>query len=43
MINQVKRPCTVVLDTMNYWIENKFDALMEAIGKVEMLVIDEVS
>jgi len=41
VIGQVKRPCTVVLDTMNFWIENKFDALMEAIGKVDMLVINE--
>ena len=41
VIDQVKRPCTVVLDTMNFWIESKFDALMEAIGKVDMLVINE--
>jgi len=26
---------------MNFWIESKFKALMEAISKVEMLVINE--
>ncbi len=41
VIGQVGKGSTVVLDTMNFWIENKFDALMEAIGKVDMLVINE--
>jgi len=41
VINQIKKPATVVLDTMNFWIENKLDALMDAIGKVDMLVINE--
>jgi sugar/nucleoside kinase (ribokinase family) len=41
VIDQINRPATVVLDTMNFWIENKFDALIAAIGKVDMLVINE--
>ena len=41
VINQVKKPVAVVLDTMNFWIENKYDALMEAIKRVDMLVINE--
>jgi len=32
VIDQIEWPATVVLDTMNFWIENKFDALMDAIG-----------
>ena len=41
VIDQIEGPATVVLDTMNFWIENKFDALMDAIGKIDMLVINE--
>ncbi len=41
VIDQVKRPVALVLDTMNFWIENKFDALMEVIRRVDMLVINE--
>jgi sugar/nucleoside kinase (ribokinase family) len=41
VVGQIKRPVALVLDTMNFWIENKFDALMEVISKVDMLVINE--
>lgn len=41
VIDQVKRPVALVLDTMNFWIENKFDQLMEVIKRVDMLVINE--
>jgi sugar/nucleoside kinase (ribokinase family) len=41
VIDQVKKPVALVLDTMNFWIENKFDALMEVIRRVDMLVINE--
>ncbi|MBP1749010.1 MAG: adenosine kinase [Deltaproteobacteria bacterium] len=41
VIDQVKRPVALVLDTMNFWIENKFDMLMEVIRRVDMLVINE--
>ena len=41
VIGQVKKPVALVLDTMNFWIENKFDALMEVIRRVDMLVINE--
>ncbi|MBA4417497.1 MAG: sugar kinase [Syntrophus sp. (in: bacteria)] len=41
VIGQIKRPLALVLDTMNFWIENKFQALMEVISKVDMLVINE--
>lgn len=41
VIEQVKKPVALVLDTMNFWIENKLDALMEVIRRVDMLVINE--
>ena len=34
-------PELVVMDTMNYWIENTPDALSEALGKVDVLVIND--
>ncbi len=41
VIGQVKKPVALVLDTMNFWIENKFDQLVEVIKRVDMLVINE--
>ena len=42
VINQIKNPNTVVaLDTMNFWIENKFNALIDVVKRVDMLVINE--
>ncbi|MDD3844800.1 MAG: PfkB family carbohydrate kinase [Syntrophorhabdaceae bacterium] len=41
VIDQVERPAALVLDTMNFWIENKYDALMKVIARVDMLVINE--
>jgi sugar/nucleoside kinase (ribokinase family) len=41
VISQVKSPTAIVLDTMNFWIENKFDRLMDVIEKVHMLIINE--
>jgi len=41
VISQVRAPTAIVLDTMNFWIENKFDHLMDVIEKVHMLIINE--
>ncbi len=41
VIGQVHEPRSIVLDTMNFWIENKFERLMEVIEKVQMLIINE--
>jgi sugar/nucleoside kinase (ribokinase family) len=41
VISQVHTPTAIVLDTMNFWIENKLDSLMDVIEKVHMLVINE--
>jgi sugar/nucleoside kinase (ribokinase family) len=41
VIGQVTSPKAIVLDTMNFWIENKFDQLMDVISKVDIVVINE--
>ncbi len=41
VIDQVNSPEAIVLDTMNFWIENKRDELMKVIERVHMLVINE--
>lgn len=41
VIGQVHEPTSIVLDTMNFWIENKFESLMKVIEKVHMLIINE--
>lgn len=42
VIDQMKNPTAVVaLDTMNFWIENSFDALIEVIKRVDILIINE--
>lgn len=41
VISQVHAPTAIVLDTMNFWIENKLDRLMDVIEKVHMLIVNE--
>lgn len=41
VIEQVKPSAVIALDTMNFWIENKFDQLMDVISRVDMLVFNE--
>ncbi len=41
VLSQVASPKLVVMDTMNYWIENKKDKLLEVIGKVDVLLLNE--
>ena len=41
VIDQVRSPAAIVLDTMNFWIEHKYDQLMDVIRRVHMLVINE--
>lgn len=41
-IDQIKnREAYVALDTMDFWIESKRDALMEVIKRVDMIVVNE--
>jgi len=41
ILRQVRRPKLIALDTMNYWIENCGETLREAIGKVDILLVNE--
>lgn len=41
VLEQVKRPKLIACDTMNYWIENKRQALLRTISRVDLLVINE--
>lgn len=36
-----KRPKLIVLDTMNYWMDNTWDALMEVIREIDVIVIND--
>jgi len=41
VLDQVKNPKLVALDTMNFWIEGKPDKLKEAVSRVDIFVINE--
>jgi len=41
VLDQVENPKLVALDTMNFWIESKPDKLKEAVGRVDIFVINE--
>jgi len=41
VLDQVKNPKLVALDTMNFWIEGKQDKLKEAVSKVDVFIINE--
>src|SRR5512134_1221542 len=41
ILRQVRRPALVALDTMNFWIENSPGPLRQAIGKVDILLVNE--
>jgi sugar/nucleoside kinase (ribokinase family) len=41
VLKQVDDPEFVALDTMNFWIEGKKDALIEVLKRVDMVVINE--
>ncbi len=42
VIKQIpKRPKLVVLDTMNFWMDNAWDELMEVIGKIDVITIND--
>ena len=35
------RPKLIILDTMNYWMEHTWDSLLEVIGKVDVITIND--
>lgn len=41
ILKQARRPKLVACDTMNYWIEGKFESLLETLKYVDVLLVDE--
>jgi sugar/nucleoside kinase (ribokinase family) len=41
VLQQTRSPELVALDTMNFWIEGKRDALMKVLGKVHIVIIND--
>lgn len=41
MLEQVRAPVAVALDTMNYWIERERDALAKVMSRVDIVTINE--
>lgn len=41
VLNQVRDPEFVAMDTMNFWIDSKIDELRKTLKRVDMLVINE--
>ena len=41
MLDQVRRPKAVALDTMNYWIERRRDALADVMTRVDIVTVNE--
>lgn len=41
VLDQVRSPRLVACDTMNFWIEGKRDALLELLGRVDLLMIND--
>ena len=40
-MEQVDNPKLVVLDTMNFWMDNAWDDLMKVIAKVDVITIND--
>ena len=41
VLSQVRQPSLVVCDTMNYWIQSKKATLMELLGRVDVLMVND--
>jgi sugar/nucleoside kinase (ribokinase family) len=41
VLGQVKRPKLVVCDTMNYWIQGKRESLLDLLGRVDVLMVND--
>jgi ribokinase len=41
VVSQIKKPKLIVMDTMNFWIEHKKDALLKMIKKADVLVLND--
>ena len=41
VLSQIKKPKLIACDTMNFWIERKFDSLKKTFEKVDIVIINE--
>ena len=41
VINAIKKPKLIVMDTMNFWIEHKKDKLLKTIDKADIIVLND--
>jgi sugar/nucleoside kinase (ribokinase family) len=41
MLEQVRRPTAIALDTMNYWIERRREALTDVMTRVDIVTVNE--
>ncbi len=41
VLQQVDNPKLVIADTMNFWIENKYDELLEMLKHVDVLIVND--
>jgi len=41
VLEQVQKPRFILLDTMNYWIENKRDSLLDVMRRVDMIMVND--
>ena len=41
VLDQVREPAAVICDTMNYWIEGNREALVELLGRVDILMVND--
>jgi sugar/nucleoside kinase (ribokinase family) len=41
VLEQIKQPKLVILDTMNFWMDNTWDDLMKVIAKVDVITIND--
>ncbi len=41
VLNQMKKPKLIALDSMNWWIEHKLDSLLKVIKRIDVLFVNE--
>jgi len=41
VIDQVKQPKLIILDTMNFWMDTTYDLLLDVIAKVDVITIND--
>ncbi len=41
VLDQIRQPTLVACDTMNYWIQSKRDVLLELLGRIDVLMVND--